>query len=241
MAETNLRIAAYANPKDNSPAKEIGSFSVDFNPNTFAVNNTIQYKAPKTKGQAGGDPVFEKIPPLEFSLEFTIDGTGVAIGNLSEDKKSELNKDGANKHDYVKNQIKKLREVTGSFINGEIHRTNYLALLWGTFRIECVITALNITYNLFDRQGSPLRAKVSCKFLERIGPGKQGRQSRLESSDLTKYQLVQEGDLLPLIAREHYEDSAYYLQLAKVNKLKNFRNIQPGVRLKLPPMAEKNE
>ncbi|QNF34711.1 LysM peptidoglycan-binding domain-containing protein [Adhaeribacter swui] len=237
MAETNLRIIAYGKPKDGDPSKEIGDFTVDFNPNTFTVNNKIEYKQPDAKGQTGGDPVFEKIPPLEFSLEFTIDGTGVAMGNLSPDKKNNFKN---KKHDYVKSQIIKLREVTGSGINGDIHRPNYLALLWGTFRLECVITALNITYNLFDAEGTPLRAKVTCNFLERIAPGKGGRQSRLESPDLTKYQVVRECDILPLIARNNYEDSAYYLQLARVNKLKNFRNIPPGVTLILPPMVEQD-
>ncbi|HZI52744.1 MAG TPA: LysM peptidoglycan-binding domain-containing protein, partial [Chitinophagaceae bacterium] len=166
----------------------------------------------------------------EFSVEFTIDGTGVATTNPE-----------AKQKEYVKKQIKKLREVTGSTINGEIHRPNYLAVLWGTFYLECVLTALNITYNLFDREGTPLRAKVNCSFLERIGPGKDGRQSRLESPDLTKYIVVKAGDSLPLIAKDKYNDPSYYLQIAKVNQLRNFRNIQPGTRLVLPPLETAND
>jgi len=134
-----------------------------------------------------------------------------------------------------------LRELTGSNINGEIHRPNYLGLLWGSFYIECVLTSLNIVYNLFDRQGVPLRAKVTCAFLERIGPGKDGRKSRLESPDLTKYRLIKEGDILPMVARDNYDSSAYYLQVARVNKLKNFRNIPPGTKLILPPMTDDDE
>ncbi len=228
MAEDNLRIVAYDKAEGSKPQNEIDSFTVVFNPSTFTVNNKIDFKEAKAKGQAGDDPQFEKIPPLEFTVEFTIDGTGVTIGKLSESQQQ----------DYIRDQVKKLRKVTGSQINGDIHRPNYLALLWGTFYIECVLTSLSITYNLFKRDGTPLRAKVNCSFKERIGPGKSGRASRLESVDLTKYKLIKEGDILPLISKDNYESSAYYLQLAKANKLKNFRNILPGTKLILPPMAD---
>jgi nucleoid-associated protein YgaU len=229
--ETSLKIVAYDKPDGNKKQSETPSFTVPFNPNTFTVSNKIEYKKTDAKGTDGGDPQFDKIPPIEFSIEFTIDGTGVSIGHLSE----------AEQDDYVKKQIKELRKVTGSNINGEIHRPNYLGLLWGTFYIECVLTSLNIVYNLFDHQGVPLRAKVTCGFLERIGPGKDGRKSRLESPDLTKHIVVKEGDILPLIARDNYDSSAYYLQIARANKLKNFRKIQPGTKLILPPMIDKDE
>ena len=225
MAEANLKIIAYNSPGGGQPQSEISDFTVDFNPATFTITNKIEYQKEEAKGQTGGDPQFDKIPPLEFSVEFTIDGTGVV-----------KTKQAAGEKDYVKKQVKKLREVTGSNINGDIHRPNYLAVLWGTFYLECVLTSLNITYNLFDREGVPLRAKINCSFLERIGPGKGGRQSRLESPDLTKHVLIKQGDVLPLIAKEKYNDPSYYLQISKINKLKNFRNIQPGAKLILPPM-----
>ena len=231
MGEANLKIIAYDSPEGGKKQNEISEFVVDFNPGTFTVTNKIEYKQPDVKGQTGGDPQFEKIPPLEFTIEFIIDGTGVAGSQVGKQ----------NKKDYVKKQIRQLREVTGSNLNGEIHRPNYLALLWGGFYIECVLTSINITYNLFDREGTALRAKVNCSFLERIGPGKSGRQSRLESADLTTYVIFKEGDLLPLIAKNKYDDPSYYIQLAKVNNLKNFRNIKPGTKIILPPLKESNE
>jgi len=243
MGETNLKILAFDKPDGNN--REIDSFVVDFNPNTFTITNKIEFKKEEGKGKAGGDPTFDKIPPLEFSIEFVLDGTGVAAQNLPNENKNKFtsikqNSAKPNQNDYVKKRIKELRKVA-SDINGTIHRPNYLAVLWGTFYIKCILTSLNITYNLFDRDGSPLRAKVNCGFLERQEPGAGGRETMMESPDLTKYKSVIQGDILPLISKNNYDESYYYLQIARANKLKNFRNLLPGTILILPPMADKDE
>ena len=229
-SESNLRIKAYYTAETRI-GSELTEFVVDFNPNTFNVTNRITYDIDPAINQTGGDPTFKGVPPLTFNIEFTIDGTGVSLGSVPSGQRS----------NYVKNRIKDLREVTGSRINGDIHRPNYLALLWGTFYIECVITSLNVTYNLFDRDGTPLRAKVICSFIERLGPGKDSRQSRFESPDLTKYKTIKEGDILPLISKRNYNNAAYYIQVARANKLKNFRNIPVGTKMVLPPIADKDE
>lgn len=228
--QANLKIIAYGDAKSKTK-DEKGNFVVDFNPNSFTVSSKVEYKKTEGKGKGGSDPQFEKIPPLEFSIEFTIDGTGVADKNATGDSPK----------DYLKKQIIKLREVTGCNINGDLHRPYYLAVLWGTFLIECVLTAMTITYTLFDSDGVPLRAKINCGFLERFGPGKSDRQTRLESPDLTKYVDIKAGDTLPLLVKDKYYDPAYYLQVAKINKLKNFRNIPLGQKLILPPMKDLNE
>jgi len=246
MSDTNLQIIAYYKPDGNKKQGEKKTFTVDFNPNTFTIATKIEFKKEEGKGKTGGDPQFDKVAPLEFSIEFTIDGTGVAVKNLPPDQQNKFdstknNTAAEHKNDYVKNRIKELREVTASNINDEIHRPNYLAILWGTFYINCILTSLNVTYNLFDRAGSPLRAKVNCGFLERKEPGYEGRETMLESADLTKHRTVKEGDILPLIAKDNYDDSAYYIQVAKANKLKNFRNLPTGTKLVLPPMADNDE
>ena len=220
-----LTILQYDSP-DGSP-QETGSFTVDFNPSSFNITNNITYEAPKTHGHSGGDPVFKEIPPINFNITFTIDGTGATKGDMSVSDQKE----------YVRNKIVDLRKI--AVIKGDIHCPKFLAVLWGKIYIECVLTSLNITFTLFDADGTPLRAKITCNFLQRIPHGQGARQARFESPDLTKLKLVIEGDTLPLIARKNYESSSYYLQLAKANKLKNFRKLKPGTELVLPPMKNK--
>jgi len=244
MPETNLQIIAFDKPDGNQQEQKKKVFMVDFNPNTFIVTTKIDFKNEDGKGKTGGDPQFDKIPPLEFSIEFTIDGTGVARQKLPQDPQSKFDKtknnNDPNQNDYVKNRIKELREVVTD-INPSIHRPYYLGVLWGTFYINCLLTSLTVTYSLFDKNGSPLRAKVNCAFRQRKEPGAENRQTSLESADLTKSVLVKEGDLLPLLSKANYESSEYYLQLAKANKLKDFRRLSPGTKLIIPPMIEKTD
>ena len=218
------------NPKES----EDNTFVVPYNPNTFTITSKVEYDIPKVEGKENIDPTFKGIPPMEFNVEFTIDGTLPMTAKRKLDKL-------VNDNEYVRNEIKRFRSITGASINGEIHRPNYLALLWGTIHVDCVLTSLSIVYTLFHTDGSPLRAKVTCAFLERTSSRKSNLETRLESPDLTKIFAVKEGDNLMLIANGKYESPAYYLQLAKVNKLKNFRRLLPCSRIILPPMIESNE
>ena len=222
-----LTILQFDSPTGSpQPTKQ---FELDLNPSTFNITNTLTYKTEHARGNDGGDPVFDGIPPVNFNITFTIDGTGATRYDpklsVSEQK------------EYVRTQIINLRDT--AIIKGDIHRPFYLAVVWGKIYIECVLTSLNITFTLFDADGSPLRAKVTCGFLQRKPNGEAARDTSFESADLTKLKSVIEGDTLPLIAKKNYESSSFYLQLAKANKLKNFRKLKPGMKLVLPPMKNK--
>ena len=169
MSDYNLKIHAYDKPDGNLRTGELDTFTVDFNPSTFAINHKVEYKQAEGKGQGGNDPTFEKIPAMEFSLEFTIDGTGVALANLPPEKKNEFkNKN----HDYVKSQVQTLREVAGISINGEIHRPNYLAVVWGSFYINCVMTPLILLITCLIWKECPFGPKLIAASCKGSGPAK---------------------------------------------------------------------
>ena len=68
-----------------------------------------------------------------------------------------------------------------------------------------------------------------------MSPARQGRQANLQSPDLTHRRVVKEGDTLPLLCREIYGAPAYYLRVAQVNGLDDFRILTPGQELFFPP------
>jgi nucleoid-associated protein YgaU len=92
---------------------------------------------------------------------------------------------------------------------------------------------------MFDPLGLPIRAKISASFTESTSPGLMAKLAMLSSPDLTHKVSVKEGDLLPLLTFNTYKNQNYYLQVAKANKLKNFRHLKTGSTLIFPPIAKK--
>jgi hypothetical protein len=92
---------------------------------------------------------------------------------------------------------------------------------------------------MFDMFGLPIRAKISASFTERTPSGLGALLSMLSSPDLTHKIEVKEGDILPLLTYKTYNNQNYYLQVARVNKLKNFRKLKAGTTLVFPPISDK--
>jgi hypothetical protein len=217
--ETRLKIMGTTEPAETLPVKADDTFEVMFNPSTYTVNNKINFDTQQAEGSDGSDPKFKNVAPESFSLEFMLDGTGV-----SKDKAS------------IIEQIIKFKKVTLS-VNGSSHRPNYLVVQWGKFIRDCVMESANITYTLFDKDGIPLRAKVTAAFIDRKESKINSMTMMMSSPDLSHFIETKEGDLLPLLVFKNLKDQKYYLQVARVNGLKNFRNLKAGTKLLIPPIA----
>ena len=214
---TNLQITGKIQAEDSSTSTIV--FEAMFNPNTYTVNHKLNFDTKQAPGTAGGEPEFKNKEPETFTLEFMMDATGASKAPVP-----------------IRDQVSKFNKVTTS-MNGKTHRPNYLLVQWGTFIRECVLQSANITYTLFNMAGVPLRAKVSATFIERADSELNARESMLSSPDLTHEIIVKEGDLLPLLTYKTYRNQKYYLQVARINKLKNFRKLIAGTELIFPPLS----
>jgi len=59
-----------------------------------------------------------------------------------------------------------------------------------------------------------------------------------QSPDLTHIRIVKEGDTLPLLCHQVYGDPKYYIAVAAVNGLNDFRNLKKGERIMFPPLEK---
>ena len=123
--------------------------------------------------------------------------------------------------------------------NGDQHKPNYLVISWGALLFKGILTDLSIEYKLFKSDGTPLRAVAKVKFISHIEAEKRAAAENNQSPDLTHVRMVKEGDTLPLMTHRIYGDPKYYLEVAKVNNLSNFRSLTPGTKLYFPPLAKK--
>lgn len=198
-------------------------FIAMFNPESFTIREDVKWENKCAPGNEGEDPVYKATRARSFTLEFTLDGTGVNTNGVKIP---------------VTAQVLLFRIATTKII-GSTHRPPYLLVQYGTFISSCNMDSSNVTYTMFDMFGLPIRAKISASFTERTPSGLGALLSMLSSPDLTHKIEVKEGDILPLLTYKTYNNQNYYLQVARVNKLKNFRKLKAGTTLVFPPISDK--
>jgi hypothetical protein len=232
LAEVSkLKIIAYSDEKFEDETGE--TFEVMYNPNTFTENYGTIYAPQRSIGGTADTQAFMGQHSSTVAFDFLFDGTGVSgVGGAAIEINPEVGKAG-----YVQKQIDAFLKITQMFV-GEEHRTNHLELSWGTFHFYGVMGSATITYKLFHASGAPLRANINATFKQTVSREVQAALAKRKSPDLTHFRIVKSGETLPLIAKKVYGDSKYYLEIARVNNINNFRKLKAGQQLVLPPIEK---
>lgn len=217
MAKDKMTIVAYENNKYSG--KGIGKCSVKINPSSYTHDFQVNYDNSTAQGAPGTTLKFKGMPPETISFDIHFDATGAIENNTVP----------------VKTQLDQFKKVAFNY-NGSIHEPNYLVVSWGSLVFKSKLTTLNISYSLFKKDGTPLRAKATVKFEEATDANLLAKEANNKSPDLTHLIIIKEGDTLPIICNDVYGDPSYYIEVAKFNNIVNFRNLVPGSKLYLPPI-----
>lgn len=215
---------------DTSEAAEGGGipevrdkFEALINPETYTIDYKVKMSEVQAPGTIGVQAKFVYTLPEELTFEFLFDNTGII--------------DGKPKKDGIFDDVNHFRELLTKY-RGDSHEPYHLKLVWGNLIFKGRAIELGITYKLFNSDGQPIRALAKAKFKGSIEEKKRALQQDNQSSDLTHIRKVKAGDTLPLMCHRIYGDSRYYLQVAQVNGLGNFRFLTPGTDLVFPPIAK---
>lgn len=215
-----LKIVAYSDPEFNNKVSD-GEFSAIVNPENYTFKYKIELEEEQAPGTSAAALKFNKIPPQELEFNFIFDSTGaIPESSASED---------------IVDDVEQLRKVVLKF-EGDQHKPNYLRISWGTLLFKGCLTELDINFKLFKPDGSPIRAMAKGKFKGFVEDNLRVAQENAQSPDLTHIKIVKEGDTLPYLSYQIYGDSKYYLEVARVNNLLNFRKLQAGQKLIFPPI-----
>lgn len=224
---TPMRIVAYKKATYEEREKVAnGEYNAQVNPETYSQSFEIEYDEDQAPGTSTKLPKYNKTKPQKLEFEFLFDSSGALPRTTDEQRRN-----------GVIDDIEQFKSVVFSF-DGDTHRPPFLILSWGTLLFKCVLTGMNITYKMFRPDGSPVRAVVKAAFQGLMEDDLRVRTERKESPDLTHIITVKVGDTLPLLCNKIYGNTKYYIEVARVNKLVNFRNIQPGQQIQFPPLAK---
>jgi LysM repeat protein len=221
-----LKIISYDDSERDSRGKAV-VFEVMFNPESISIHHGNTYSSRKPINTPGKETyIYTDFDRLQ--LDLVMDGTGVADYGFATLR-------GAGTPSVAK-QIDTFKTLC-FHENGEKHQPKFLKIQWGEGVLQdfhCRLASVDIQYTLFARNGAPLRALLKASFFRAVPPPKPR-----SSPDLSHTRLVKSGDTLPLLSKEIYGSSDYYLRVAQANNLDDFRNLTPGQPLIFPPLAGK--
>jgi len=213
-----LLILAFQKP-DYSDS-DVGKFESFVNPSEITIAYEIEYDGAQGSGTTNSRMSFKKAKPGDMTLSFLIDGTGANGREVD-----------------VLKKVEEFQAATG--YDGKMHRTRYLKLVWGTLQVKrCVLKSASIAYKLFKPSGVPLRAVITATFTDNSDDKTRQAMAQDESPDLTHVRLVKAGDTLPALCFKIYGDPGHYLNVARANRIDDFRNLAPGAKILFPPLEK---
>lgn len=205
------------------------TFEVMFNPESYSLSYENVYSKKQGINTSGRTEKYSLSKPSKLSLKLIIDGTGVSYMGITD-----LVKMIKGKNDVYKS-VQEFLTLT-FHMDGKIHEPKYLKVTWGDLEFDCRLQKVDVNYTLFDKGGKPLRAELDTEFIGDIKESKRLKKENKNSPDLTHTRIVKEHDTLPLLCEEIYGSPKYYIKVASANRLKDFRNLEPGRELFFPPI-----
>jgi hypothetical protein len=221
--KTLMKISGCAVSKDGAVSVDSARpvFEAMINPAGYEHSFTIRYAKNKSLGQAGNEAKYSSTDPETLELkELVLDGTGVIPGRVIP----------------VKTQVEQLRNTVYTYV-GTNHEAPIVQLVWGGLIFYGRVNGMKMKYTLFKPNGDPLRAKVTLTLTEFSTAEEIAKEAQPSSPDLTHLVVVRAGDTLPLLCERIYKDPSYYLEVARINGLTAFRMLEPGARLRFPPLG----
>jgi nucleoid-associated protein YgaU len=134
-----------------------------------------------------------------------------------------------------------VRDLTGQVtrlmeIDSQLHAPPILRVSWSSLTLLCVLSKVSQKFSMFDNEGRPVRARLTCTFNEVIDPEQEAKALNLQTADYSKVHTVSEGETLSSIAARLYENPQLWRPIAISNGISDPRAISAGQQLRIPSL-----
>jgi hypothetical protein len=211
-----LTIYAYSN---SAMTAQIGEYEAKVNPEKYTQSYAAVYNQSGAAGSSNIPLKFDHQRPSTVKFELLFDVTGVIPGSATD----------------LTAEINKFLGVVWRY-QGSIHEPFYLKVFWGDLSFGARLTSLDLSYTMFRPDGTPLRARADVTFTNYVDPAALAAQEKKQSADLTHVRQVVAGDTLPGLCQKIYGRPELYPLVARHNRLRHFRRLEPGSQLVFPPL-----
>ncbi len=223
-----------------------GPIEALFNPHELNRSRSVSWQQKQAASQGGGwtwsdmEQEFLAVAPETLSIELFFD-TYESRSQASDWKRAAsfvqpvnpFQTSDATDVTKLTRRVAKLAEV-----DRELHHPPICRLSWGALTniFTGVLTNLDQRFTLFLADGTPVRATLTCSFIESPTPA-QVRAREMNSADVVKTRVVQRNDTLHSLAAEEYHDPSLWRHIARANGIVNPRELKPGTVLTIPKLA----
>lgn len=211
-----------------------------YNPQSYVQQKSVNYAqiallgadAPLIQFHNGGAET------LNFELFFDSMSAGAEVGgNMTDRAKFAANSvlASAALTIDVRDYTEKIMELL--HINDDKHRPPLVKLEWSSLQFEGFLASCVQNFIKFNEEGTPVRARLQCSFVEYVDMDELYSRHPKHSPDTTKYRTVRHGDALWRIAGKEYGDPSLWRAIADRNGISNPRSIRPGDSLVIPALV----
>jgi hypothetical protein len=201
-----------------------GVIKCQFNPTSLKISKTLDWNGEKS-------PSFNS-PYLSFGGgDSATYGLSLFFDSYSEDPPKDV-------REYTNQLLAlSLRGAGYSMFLVPFSSPPSVKLVWGKMTLfSAVLTQVDISFTLFDPNGTPIRAKADVEFKqnELLGDDIIPAQNPTSRTDARKTRIVNSAQRLDQIAFEEYGDSAYWRVIAEANELDNPFVLSDGQIIVIP-------
>jgi hypothetical protein len=195
--------------------------NVCLNPTEYSITTSNSFKEAKVPGLDA--PIIQPNQgnPSTLDLELLLD--------------TYLNDD-TQKKDVRKEYIEKFEKLLD--IDSELHAPPPCRIVWGSLHFDGVLENMDKKYVLFDKEGKPVRVRLTLKFKEYFPLEMQVKKASTSSPDRRKVFTVKEGDRIWEFADRAYGDAALWRLIAEANHIDDPKELEVGRDLIIPVLTQ---
>jgi nucleoid-associated protein YgaU len=192
-----------------------------FNPSTLHRERNANYNACAAAGQAAPTLEYRGTDSQSLSLELLLHAPDERTATEVQDAIAKL---------------EGLIEPTVEVPDTHQRRPQQLRFIWGEYTSPLsVCKSVSTTIELFETDGTPLRARVAIVLTQaQPEPDEQGQNPTTRATQRRRAHLVHAGETLAGIAYAHYRDPTRWRAIATANELDDPLRLPVGSHLTVP-------